>query len=73
MNRPSARFHNSRMALWVRKNRNNIDVINWTIENPPPADWQGTDLEYAYAERPSFNGKSALMMGAIGLIALAIA
>lgn len=31
-------------------------VEQWIRKNPPPEDWQGSDLDWAYTEMPSLLG-----------------
>lgn len=28
------------------------DVLSWLAKNPPPSDWQGTSVEWAYLSMP---------------------
>lgn len=40
------------MRNWIREYQNNPGVIRWLSENPPPAEWQGTPMEWAFEEMP---------------------
>jgi len=42
------------MRQWVAAFRHNSQVAAWLKNNPPPAGWQGTALEWAYTEMPLF-------------------
>ena len=43
----------SELKAWVRENRRNPDVRSWAASNPPPDDWEGTELEWAYTAMPN--------------------
>lgn len=43
---------NERMADWCKRNANNPRVLEWLKRNPPPKDWRGSVLEWAYTEMP---------------------
>ncbi len=42
-----------RMAQEIRRNADNSDVGVWIRENPPPPEWKGTPMEWAYLESPA--------------------
>ena len=42
----------ARRAAWIRKHRTDPAVRAWLEKHPPPAEWTGTPLEWAYEERP---------------------
>lgn len=35
---------------WCRRHQHVSEVALWSVGNPPPSDWTGTPLEYAYLE-----------------------
>lgn len=44
----------NRMCSWCREHAKNKLTALWLISHPPHADWQGTPLEFAYLNLPSF-------------------
>ena len=40
------------MTLWCKHYENDPRVLAWLEKNPPPKEWQGSRLEYAYTEMP---------------------
>jgi len=47
-----------KMKKWIKENRRSKEVIEWLSNNPPPEEWTGTRMEWAYTEMPQgFIGK----------------
>lgn len=42
-----------RMRLWCKRNYNDPAVRKWVEENPPPKEWEGSRIEWAYTEMPT--------------------
>lgn len=52
---------------WIRKHKNDQKVKAWIRSNPPPAEWRGSKLSYAYLNMLLYS-KVAFMAGlAFGL------
>jgi len=43
---------NKAFDRWKRKNENDARVLKWIAAHPPPEEWTGTPLEYAFVEMP---------------------
>lgn len=41
-----------KVRAWVAAHRKDTRVLRWLKDNPPPADWKGTAMEYAFTEMP---------------------
>lgn len=41
-----------KMRRWCRANSHNPKVLAWIEKNPPPKDWKGSKLQWAYTEMP---------------------
>lgn len=55
------------MWAWVSKHRRDPRVTRWLTKHPPPAEWEGSAIEYAYLEMPDLNsvvGRVARWLGA---------
>lgn len=55
------------MGAWCRKNRRNPAVRQWLADNPPPPDWQGSKLQWAFTEGP-FGGRNLVIILAISAL-----
>ena len=42
----------AKMQAWCKRNRYHPAVLAWLEKHPPPPEWQGTRLEWAYTEMP---------------------
>ena len=42
--------YDARMGEWIVRHIDNPKVRDWLVKNPPPAKWQGSDMEYAFTE-----------------------
>lgn len=40
------------MRGWIERHRDDPAVAAWLKKNPPPAQWQGTPMEWAFTEMP---------------------
>lgn len=60
------------MRTWVREHRQDPKVRAWLKANPPPADWDGSALEWAYTERPDVSAGSivGVLVGGAALLGL---
>lgn len=45
-------MNDPKMQDWCKRNRYHPLVIAWLEKFPPPAEWKGTRLEWAYTEMP---------------------
>jgi hypothetical protein len=41
-----------KMREWIATWKDDPIVRQWIRDNPPPASWQGTPIEWAYTEMP---------------------
>lgn len=44
--------HTPKMQAWIKAHRKDMRVLRWLRDNPPPAEWKGTAMEYAFSEMP---------------------
>lgn len=43
------------MTEWCQRHANNKGLRAWLATNPPPPEWEGTDVQWAYTEMPAWN------------------
>ena len=56
-----------KMEDWIRKYRRDPRVVKWIARHPPPVEWEGRAIEYAYLEMPdpdSLIGRFVSWLGA---------
>jgi hypothetical protein len=58
-------------AAWVKKHRDDPDVLLWLSKNKPPKEWEGSSAEYAYTEMPQSEKGTWVIVG-LGLLGLAV-
>jgi hypothetical protein len=61
-------------AAWVKKHKEDPDVLLWLSKNKPPESWEGSAVEYAYTEMPQGDAKTWVVvgLGLFGLVAGAV-
>lgn len=51
------------MRKWIKEHRQDPKVKAWLKKHPPPPEWEGSRMEYAYTEMPQVS--SVLIVGGI--------
>ena len=41
------------MNKWIATFERHPEVVTWLRKNPPPPDWHGTPMQWAYTEMPT--------------------
>ena len=49
---PTDPSYDPRIGEWVTRNYENDKVRRWLTDNPPPPEWTGSAMEYAFTEMP---------------------
>jgi hypothetical protein len=49
---PGDPAYDARMGAWIVQHLDNPRVLRWLVRNPPPPEWEGSHMEYAYTEMP---------------------
>lgn len=61
----------NRKGKWIRENRDDRSVRVWLAEHEPPADWEGSRMEWAYNSMPQPHRVLAVG-GALALLGLGV-
>lgn len=58
-----------RERRWINEHRGDPKVREWIRDHPPPPEWEGSAMQWAYTEMPQGGKMTAVVIG-VGLLGL---
>ena len=57
----------ARERRWIKQHRSDPAVRAWLRDHPPPAEWEGSPMQWAFTERPDASRVLPALAVAAGL------